>query len=70
MDTIEAVLSSMELESYIDKFHEQAIDLNLLKDLDDTQLKEILETVDMKAGEQMKIRKHFQRLREKGKNLI
>ena len=70
METIEAVLRSMELESYIDNFHEQKIDLDLLKDLDDNELKEILEKIDMKAGEQMKIRKYFQHLREKGKNII
>ena len=70
METIETVLSIMGLERYIDKFHEEVIDLDLLKDLDDTQLKEIFEKIGMKAGEQMKIRKYFQHLREKGKNII
>lgn len=70
METIEAVLSSMNLESYIDKFHEHAIDLDLLTDLDDNKLKEISENIDMKAGERMKIRKHFQHLREQGKKVI
>ena len=62
METIEAVLNSMKLESYIDKFHEEVIDLDLLKDLDDNQLKEIFEKIGMKVGEQMKIRKYFQHL--------
>lgn len=70
METIEAVLRSMGFESYIDKFHEEVIDLDLLKDLDDNQLKEMFEKIGMKAGEQMKIRKYFQHLREKGKNVI
>ena len=70
ISTIDALLSNMGLESYIGKFHEEAIDLDLLKDLTDLEMKEILQKIGMKAGEEMKIRKLFQHMKEQGKELF
>lgn len=70
IETIETFLINMGLENYIGKFKDQAIEMELLRDLDDLKLKEILEKIGMKAGDEMKIRLHFQHMKEKGKKIM
>lgn len=70
LETIETFLQSLGLETFVTSFQENKIDLELMMDLSDSDLKAMLIEADMNLhiGSRYKIMQRIRKLKGKGKN--
>lgn len=66
-ETIETLLQSLQLDKLIPLFHENDIDLGLLMELSETELKELMTEMKLSLGNRYKISKRVQKIRADGK---
>lgn len=67
IETIEKLLQSLELESYINLFKQNELGLKLLMSLSDTELKEALAELKLPLGNRLLIIKKIQEIKAGGK---
>lgn len=65
-ETIETLLQSLQLDKLIPVFNENDIDLELLMELSETELKELLTEVNLSIGHRYKIAKRLQKIKAGG----
>lgn len=58
------------MESYIQKFHEEKIDLELLMVLSDQELNDTFGELRLPIGDKVKIRRGIKQIREQGENIM
>ena len=66
MEAIDTFLRKLGQERFIDVFVENELDLDLLKDLSEDELKETLKELNLPLGPRMKILKGIQSLKVEG----
>lgn len=66
-ETTEALLQSLQLDKLITLFNENDIDLKLLMELSETELKDLLTEVNLSLGNRYKIAKRLQKIKAGGK---
>lgn len=67
IETIETLLQSLQLDKLITLFNENDIDLKLLMELSETELKDLLTEVNLSLGNRYKIAKRLQKIKAGGK---
>lgn len=67
IETIEEFLQNLGLESSIDLFRHQKLDLDLLQRLPEHELKDILIEINIPIGDQIKITTKMKEIRDNGK---
>lgn len=67
IESIEKLLQSLELESYINLFKQNELGLKLLMSLSDTELKEALKELNLPLGNRLLIIKKIQEIKAGGK---
>lgn len=67
IESIEKLLQSLELESYINLFKQSELGLKLLMSLSDTELKEALKELNLPLGNRLLIIKKIQEIKTGGK---
>lgn len=67
IESIEKLLQSLELESYINLFKQSELGLKLLMSLSDTELKEALKELKLPLGNRLQIIKKIQEIKAGGK---
>lgn len=67
IQSIEKLLQSLELESYINLFKQSELGLKLLMSLSDTELKEALKELNLPLGNRLLIIKKIQEIKAGGK---
>lgn len=67
IESIEKLLQSLELESYINLFKQSELGLKLLMSLSDTELKEALKELKLPLGSRLLIIKKIQEIKAGGK---
>lgn len=67
IESIEKLLQSLELESYINLFKQSELGLKLLMSLSDTELKEALAELNLPLGNRLLIIKKIQEIKAGGK---
>lgn len=67
IESIEKLLQSLELESYINLFKQSELGLKLLMSLSDTELKEALKELNLPLGNRLLIIKKIQEIKAGGK---
>lgn len=65
-ETIETMLQSLGLEHLISSFHEADIDIELLMDATEEEVKELLTDIQVTPGNRLKIIKQIKRLKAIG----
>lgn len=65
-ETIEAILKSLRLENLISSFHEADIDMKLLLDASDEEVKGLLTEIQVTPGNRLRIMKQINRLKAAG----
>lgn len=58
--TMESILQSLDLESYLNMFKENDLDYELLRDLSEEKLGKALKDIGLPLGKQIKIAKRIQ----------
>lgn len=66
-ETIETLLQSLQLDMLITLFNENDIDLGLLMELSETELKDLLTEVNLTLGNRYKIANRLQKIKAGGK---
>lgn len=66
-ETTETFLQSLQLDKLIPLFHELDIDLGLLMELSETELKELMTEMKLSLGNRYKISKRVQKIKAGGK---
>lgn len=66
IESIEKLLQSLELESYINLFKQSELGLKLLMSLSDTELKEALKELKLPLGNRLLIIKKIQEIKAGG----
>ena len=66
-ETIETFLGDLGYQKHITLFNESEVDLDLLKSLSETNLKETLEEMGLKLGVRKKIQQALENMKTKGK---
>lgn len=67
IETIEEFLQNLGLESSIDLFRHQKLDLDLLQRLPEHELKDILIEINIPIGDRIKITTKLKEIRDNGK---
>lgn len=67
IETIEEFLQNLGLESSIDLFRHQKLDLDLLQRLPEHELKDILIEINIPIGDRIKITTKMKEIRDNGK---
>lgn len=67
IETIEEFLQNLGLESSIDLFRHQKLDLDLLQRLPEHELKDILIEINIPIGDRIKITTNMKEIRDNGK---
>lgn len=67
IESIEKLLQSLELESYINLFKQSELGLKLLMSLSDTELKEALTELNLPLGNRLLIIKKIQEIKAGGR---
>lgn len=67
IQSIEKLLQSLELESYINLFKQSELGLKLLMSLSDTELKEALKELNLPLGNRLLIIKKIQEIKAGGR---
>lgn len=67
IETIETLLQSLQLDKLITLFNENDIDLKLLMELSETELKTLLTEINLSLGKRYKIAKRLQKIKAGGK---
>lgn len=67
IESIEKLLQSLELESYINLFKQSELGLKLLMSLSDTELKEALKELNLPLGNRLLIIKKIQEIKAGGR---
>lgn len=67
IETIEEFLQNLGLESNIDLFRHQKLDLDLLQRLPEHELKDILIEINIPIGDRIKITTKMKEIRDNGK---
>lgn len=62
-ETTETFLQSLQLDKLIPLFHELDIDLGLLMELSETELKELMTEMKLSLGNRYKIAKRLQKIK-------
>lgn len=65
-ETIETILQSLGLEHLISSFHEADIDIELLMDASDEEVKGVLTEIQVTPGNRLRITKQINRLKAGG----
>lgn len=65
-ETIETILKSLGLEDLISSFHEADIDIELLMDASDEEVKDLLTEIQVTPGNRLRITKQINRLKAGG----
>lgn len=65
-ETIETILQSLGLEHLISSFHEADIDIELLMDASDEEVKDLLTEIQVTPGNRLRITKQINRLKAGG----
>lgn len=65
-ETIETILQTLGLEELISSFHEADIDIELLMDATEEEVKELLTDIQVTPGNRLKIIKQIKRLKAIG----
>lgn len=66
-ETVETLLQSLQLDKFIPLFDENEIDLGLLMELSERELKDILTEIELSLGNRYKIAKRIQKNKAVGK---
>lgn len=70
IESIEKLLQSLELESYINLFKQNELGLKLLMSLSDTELKEALTELKLPLGNRLLIIKKIQEIKAGGRFIL
>lgn len=61
--SIETILESLEMESFIERFQRHKIDIHFLKQQSDSELKEILKEIDFPIGRRIHLKNKIEELK-------
>lgn len=65
--TIQSILKELDMENFIDIFRKHDLELELLKNMKDSELQSVFKDIGLSVGKQWQIIKKIQELKSRGK---